>query len=283
MSGEQAAANKQGGEAVDGAGRTRRVFRPKLWPSLIALVMLGILLSLGNWQARRYGETTAAHALYAEQHDTKPKVTDLGAVPGDGNDKARLTELQYRRGELRGTLEADKTQLLTARYMMGKRGYGVMMPMKVESGPHERILVHLGWAPMERLAEYLRSVAASPDRTVKGRLQVTSSAPEARPSGEMFGHPTWVRVHADAVAKRVEGLEPRLMLQAGEMAVGKAVDITRLPVDGYTHPVRIQPGKHIEYAMTWYGLSVTLVLVWAAFSLRKVPVVARVDGVRDAA
>ena len=66
-------------------GPTRRVFRPKLAASLIALLMFGCLLGLGTWQARRYQESTATIAAYSAQHDQPPLKT-LGGVTGDGDD-----------------------------------------------------------------------------------------------------------------------------------------------------------------------------------------------------
>jgi len=266
--------DEKGSESVgkDSPQPLRRVFKPNVWVSLIALAMLAALISLGNWQRGRYDEKTAAIAHYHEQHDHQDPLTELASIGGVGDDKERLGKLQYRRAALTGELEPNSTQLLTARYMMGRRGYGVMMPLRVDSGRYKRVLVHLGWVPAEKVAGYLRDVAASPKRTIKGRLHITAPAKGAKPTGELLGRPTWLRAHPDAMGKMVADLEPRVLLQAGEQATGKPVNIDRVPVDGYAHPIRMPPSKHVEYMMTWYGLAVTLVCVWFALSFRKVPV-----------
>jgi surfeit locus 1 family protein len=247
-------------------------FAPRLLLSLIALAMLVALIMLGNWQKRRYYESLDNHARYTSQHDDKPALVDLAEVVGDGNDMKRLTDLQYRRGELQGALEPNAAQLLTARYMFGKRGYGVMMPLRTPTGRYERVLVHLGWVPADKVGAYLREIAASPQTVVKGRFHITSPGANVQPSGELLGHPTWLRVHADAIAKRVTNIEPRLLLQAGKMATGRPILTDQYPIDGYAHPVRMAPSKHVEYAATWYGLGLTLVCVWFALSFRQVPV-----------
>ncbi len=252
-------------------GPTRRVFRPKLAASLIALVMFGCLLGLGTWQARRYQESTATIAAYSAQHD-QPPLTSLGGVPGDGEDDARLHALHFRRAELTGTLEPDQTQLLTARYMFGQRGFGVMMPMRVAGGPLPRVLVYLGWVPEDKVEDYIAEIRAKPERTVLGRLQVPPLDPPQHTVGTFVGHPTWLRAWPKGVAATVAGIEPRLMLQAGVQAVGEPVDPSKIPLDGYAHPVRMHPSKHVEYAATWYGLALTLVAVWFSFSLTKIPV-----------
>ena len=92
------------------------------------------------------------------------------------------------------------------------------------------------------------------------------------PSGELLGHPTWLRAHSDAISKIIDNMEPRLLLQAGKMATGHPILTDKFPIDGYTHPVRMAPSKHVEYAATWYGLAITLIFVWFALSFRELPV-----------
>ena len=244
----------------------RRVFRPRLWPTLVAIPMLAVLLALGTWQARRHGETTAARELYHRQHDLAPTVTSLGGVDGE----ARLHDLHFRRATLQGTLEPEHTQLLTARYVLGHLGYGVTMPLRVSDGVHKRILVDLGRVPTEGLQAYIDSVRANPKRTLSGRLQVaTEHNAHSAPAGEQLAMPTWRSSNPAALARSIEGLEPRLMLVVGEQASGKVVDTAKIPADGYVHPVRMMPAKHIEYAATWYGLALTLIAIWLAFSVRR--------------
>lgn len=252
----------------------RRVFRPRLWPTLVAIPMLAVLIGLGSWQAKRHGETTDARDLYHRQHDLAPVVTSLaeagensgGGEPGD----ERLHRLHLRRATLKGTLEPEQAQLLTARYVLGRLGYGVTMPLRVSEGPHQRLLVHLGRVPTDQLESYLATVRASPVRTLRGRLQVaTVNDADAQPVGEKAGLPTWRSSNPGALARTIVGLEPRLMLVVGEQASGKVVDKDKIPADGYVHPVRLTPAKHIEYAATWFGLAFTLIAIWLAFSIRR--------------
>lgn len=250
---------------------TKRVFRPKPVVSLIALVMFIILLMLGNWQRRRYYEALEGLDFHHQQHDVKKPVESMAEIKEAKDSTERLKAFQFRRAELAGTLEVERTQLLTARYMFGKRGYGVMMPLKIEGGPFARVLVHLGWVPQEKVKDFLQEVAKQPQRTVKGRLQVTRTAPVQKPTGRFLEHPTWLRPFPIGMAELIPDMEPRLMLQSGDLAVGKPVDPTIVPLTGYAHPVRMSPNKHVEYAGTWYGLAGTLVFVWIALSLKRVP------------
>ncbi len=242
----------------------QKVFAPKLLPTLIALVMLGILLSLGTWQVRRFAETSSRVELYRRQHDERPPVTSLGE--GQGN---RLSDLHFRRAVLKGKLDLAHLNLLTARYKFGQRGWGVLAPLEVATGPHARILVHLGWVPMDKLADFRKKLAAEPPELFRGRLRVVGDAPPGQlPLGEHEGRATWMVADPKALAAKVPDLDPDLLLDVGEQAVGQPVDPDRWPLDGYEYPIHPLPTKHIEYASTWYLLAITLVAVWIALSRR---------------
>jgi surfeit locus 1 family protein len=245
---------------------TRKVFRPRVLPSLFVVAALALFLSLGSWQTRRYREQTAAAELYHTQHDVLAPVTTLVDPAPD-----RLHHLNFRRATLTGTLDTAHLNLLTARYMLGKLGYAVIVPLELADQPGRPLLVHLGWASAEKIAGYLAELRAHPQRTVSGRLQLPEArAPDEPPVGEHLGVPTWLHPNPRALATRVPGLDPDLMLQAGKQAVGDTIDPEKVPLDGYMYPIHPLPTKNIEYAATWFGLAATVVAVWVAFSLREV-------------
>lgn len=252
--------------AVDGQiPKPRKVFRPRLVPTLFVLAALALFLKLGFWQTGRYLEQTAAAERYHHQHDVLPPVTALGAVTA-----TRPHDLNFRRATLTGTLDVAHLNLLTARYVLGKLGYAVIVPLVLPEQPERPLLVHLGWAPAEKLPAFLAQLRATPQRTVSGRLQL----PEARaadepPVGQHLGVPTWLHPNPTALATRIPGLDPDLMLQAGKQAVGDVVDPEKVPLDGYLYPIHPLPSKNVEYAATWFGLAATVIAVWIAFSLRE--------------
>lgn len=249
------------------AAKPQRRFRPRLIPTLLAIPMLGGLIGLGNWQARRYGETSAKVQEYRRQHDELPAVTTLDFA---GPEKNRLATLHFRRASLRGQIDVGQLRLLTARYKLGQRGWGILAPLQVASGPHARVLVNLGWVPIDKLDSYLASLKAQNSVMISGRLrQVSDVQADMLPVSQHQDREVWLVANPAALAKKIEGLDPQLMLDAGEQAMGNPVDLTKLPLDGYEYPIHPQPSKHIEYAATWYGLAATLVAVWIALSRRK--------------
>ncbi len=241
-----------------------KLFRPKLWPTLFMVAGVALTCSLGNWQVRRYQAQTAFAELYHRQHDLRPPVKDLAAL---GNSPNRLDELTYRRATLTGHLDTAHLQLLTARYVFGKKGFVVIAPLELPGAAHPKLLVHLGWVPEGQAQALIEQIRQTPDRTVQGRLQRSDARdPHEPPTGTALGLPTWMHPNTTAMALRIEGLDPDLMLQCGDQAVGDVVDPGRVPLDGYTYPVHPLPAKNIEYAITWFGVMLTLIAVWVALS-----------------
>jgi surfeit locus 1 family protein len=239
-------------------------FRPALVPTLAMLAGLAVLLALGTWQTRRYFQQSALVERYHVQHDLRPPVRTAAELTVAD----RASELQFRRVELTGKLAGEHLQWLTGRYMFSERGYGVLVPLLVDD---VKVLVHLGWVPDAKAKDYAATLRTQTTSSVRGRLHVNTDAriPIVAPAGEHLGRPTWRAPDPRSVAMKLPGLDPQLLVMAGEQAVGKPVDPKKVPLDGYAYPVRPLPAKNVEYALTWYGLAVTLVAVWVALSLRK--------------
>jgi surfeit locus 1 family protein len=273
--------------------RLRFHFSPII--TLAAVVVLAVLLGLGTWQAGRYRESSSFITVYEQKHGGPP-VTSLAVTPEVVGDRAE--HFRYRRTELRGKLSTSEVQLLTARYKFAKPGYGVLAPLVVEGAPYPKILVYLGWVPRDRLEEYLQTLKPDQEVTVQGRLNKGDAPnPAAQPVGEyvwgtseeqrrlnnpnvekpassptgVVTYPTWRDTNLAALTGRIPGLDPELLIQAGKEAVGEEIDTDKLPLDGYRTPLRLPPQKHVEYAVTWYGVAFALILVYFGWAVRRGP------------
>ncbi len=245
-----------------------RPFRPRLVPTLVMLPMLGVLIGLGNWQARRFEETSAKVAQYKRQHDELPAATSLDVA---GPPEARVDALHFRRATLKGQIDVSQVHLLTARYKLGQRGWGILAPLQVATGSYPKVMVNLGWVPVDKLDGYLSSLKTQPPSQYAGRLRAVTDVEAGQlPTSTHQGKQVWLVANPAALAKHIQGLDPRLLLDVGEQAMGNPLTADKLPLDGYEYPIHPLPTKHIEYAATWYGLAATLVAVWVALSRRKV-------------
>ncbi len=242
----------------------KKVFRPRLLPTLVALAAMTLTGSLGVWQTRRYGEQTALVALYHQQHEVLPPVTSLAETAQAAD---RLEQLHFRRATLTGQLDMAHVQLLTGRYVFGKLGYVIVAPL-LTPGKYPSTLVNLGWAPTDKLPAWLDKLRHTDAQvTLSGRLQVSDARVAAeQPVSQFAGLKTWMHPNPTALALQIPGLDPDLMLQVGKQATGEEVDPETVPLDGYTYPVHPLPAKNVEYAMTWFGVALTALAVWLALS-----------------
>jgi surfeit locus 1 family protein len=256
----------------------KKIFRPKPLLTVFAVLVFAGLFSLGKWQWDRMGESQRKIANYQVQHNERPVLTQLPPlVAGEAEAEKRLTDLHFRRAELVGTADVANLALLTARYKLGQRGYGIVAPFVIAGQTGQpKVLVHFGWVAEAQLEDFLKGWLAKPPTTVRGRLRAAwgigdTDVPLLQTKSAAAGRElaTWMVPNPRAFAKTIPTLDPMLLMEAGDEASGKPVDLKQRPLDGYEYPVHPLPAKHLEYALTWWGLAASLIGVWIALSWQK--------------
>ncbi|MDQ0504856.1 SURF1 family protein [Xanthobacter agilis] len=222
-------------------------------PATVAVACL-LLVGLGTWQMQRgawkahlIGMVAArAHAPAQEV----PPVAQWPALTRDGD--------EYRHVHLRGVFDhARETLVFTVRGGDAGPPQGpgalVITPLMRADGPP--ILVNRGFVPEAR-----RDPATRPEGQVAGEVEITGllRLPEEAswfvPDNDAARGAFYRRDPASiAAARGVTGAAPFIIdLDAGPVPGG-------LPVAGAT---RLSfPDRHLEYALTWYGLAATLLAV----------------------
>ena len=243
-----------------------KVFRPRVLPTLVAAAIIAVTCTAGTWQMRRYQEQAALVTWYHQQHDVLPTVKSLADT---AQAKDRLEQLHFRRVALTGTLEMAAAQLLTARVGAGNQlGYDVIAPLLVADGKHPRLLVNLGWAPPDKLPAWLDQLRKNPGPiTVNGRMRVSDvPVADAKPVGEFAGLKTWMHPVPRTLAAVIPGLDPELLVEAGEQASGKELDLNAVPRAIYDYPIHPEPSQNFSYSLQWFGMAITALAVWIALS-----------------
>jgi surfeit locus 1 family protein len=228
-------------------------FRPRLWPSLAALAALVVLVSLGSWQVERL---RWKEGLIAER--TEQLAAPAAMLPAQGDWPA----WDFRRVAVRGTLRHDLEQLFGASTHDGQLGHHVLTPLLRQGGA--ALLVDRGWVPVDRAHP-----AARREGQVEGPVTITGIA---RYRGD------------DAAGWFTPANQPEqaMWFSYDLPALEQAVDLALLPVvveaDDRPNPGGLPIGgltrialtnNHLQYAITWYGLALTLVAVYVSFSLRR--------------
>jgi surfeit locus 1 family protein len=259
----------------------KKVFRPKPLLTVFAVLVFAGLFSLGKWQWDRMGESQRKIARYQVQHNERPVLTSLPPLMQGDEADWRLTDLHFRRAEFQGTTDVANLALLTARYKLGQRGYGIVAPFEIAgkgagNTVQPKVLVHFGWVAEAQLEDFLKGWLANPPTKIRGRLRGAygigdTDVPLLQTKSAVAGRDlaTWMVPNPRAFAKAIPTLDPMLLMEAGDEASGKPVDLKQRPLDGYEYPVHPLPAKHLEYALTWWGLAASLIGVWIALSRQK--------------
>jgi surfeit locus 1 family protein len=242
----------------------RRALRGVLLPALATLVALAVLISLGNWQMRRL----------AWKEDLIARVTERLSLPaielseGSFSDpEAFLAANEFRPVRLTGRYDAERevqvfTSLSEPKGRHGGPGVFIFTPFRL-SGGGATIFVNRGFVPQDERGNEAPPAAALV--TVEGPLRAPERGswltPDANPSERLFfaRNPS-----AIAPAMDMEGTVAPFFLDLG----ASGTPPSGLPQAGETRTAFAN--SHLEYALTWYGLSAGLAAVFAAFAYGRI-------------
>lgn len=237
--------------------------RPKLLlPALLTVIGVGVLCTLGTWQLQRM---TEKHG-FIERLETQAKGPASALPPSSKWASLDPAQLDLQRVEARGTYLEDGIAGVRTTIAAGPpgtrqlSGFGrwVFQGFRLEDGA--TILVNRGFVPE---ALYGAMKPASGPTTVSGFLR----APEARNSF----------TPADLPAKRE-------FYTRDPEAIAASLGLPGAPFyleaersgDGMTPPAGVDvreliariPDNHLQYALTWFGLALTLIGVFGAYALQ---------------
>jgi surfeit locus 1 family protein len=228
-------------------------FRPRLGPSLAALAALIVLLGLGTWQVERL---RWKEGLIAERAARLAAPAEV--LPADGDWPA----WDFRRVEVRGAFRHDLEQLFGTSARGGQVGHHVLTPLLRPDGT--ALLVDRGWVPADKAHP-----AARRDGQADGPVTITGIARYRGEDTANWSTPANQPEQAMWFSYDLPALEQALGLLLLPVVV-EADDRPNpggLPIGGLT---RVElTNNHLQYAITWYGLALTLVAVYVSFSLRR--------------
>jgi surfeit locus 1 family protein len=227
--------------------------RRLLVPAATTLVMLGVLVGLGTWQVQRLAWKRGLLAQIAEA-ETRPAIP-LPAYPPP-----------FAKVSVTGTLRTDLAALYGAEVRDERNGpvFGGQLIEPLERPGQPPLLVVRGWV----------------------RTQSANAGPPPQPpAAGQVAIEGYVRApdHAGGFAAK-DDVSKRVFYTLDPAAIGAALGLPL--VAPYTlvamGPPATQPGQpnpvqhlprppndHLSYAITWYGLAATLVVIFGLFA-RKV-------------
>ncbi|MFG1464344.1 SURF1 family protein [Xanthobacter sp. DSM 24535] len=236
--------------------------RGLLLPTLTALSALVVLLGLGTWQMERLSWKNALVAQVESRAAQPPHaVLPLSQWPAVSREMD-----EYQPVRATGRFDHSKETLIYTVLSEPKGpykgpGFQVLTPLILADG--SAILVNRGFIPEERRAPSSRAQGQ-----VEGPVTVTGLL-------RMPEEPSWF-VPANDPARNAWYRRDPLEIGAAR-GLAKVAPFT-IDADGTPNPGGLPqggetrlafPNRHLEYALTWYGLAVTLVGVYIAFVISR--------------
>lgn len=230
-----------------------------LWPTAFALAGLAILVGLGTWQLERKRWKEGLLAKIAERVEAPPvPLQEVVRRARAGEDVA------YLHVTAQGRFLHDKERYLYAP-APGGLTWHVYTPL--ETSPSQIVWVNRGAVPDARKPPATREdgqVAGPQTVTGLARAQIGKAlfAPENDARQNIWYWPDIAAMTASAFGSRPPDPAP-LWIDAD----ARPEPPGGVPRGGVTRIAL--PNRHLEYAITWYGLALALVAVFLAFCAKR--------------
>ncbi len=232
--------------------------RGLIWPAIWAAAGLAVLVGLGTWQMER-----RAWKLDLIDKITARTVAEPLPLATAIETWERSGDVEYLRLRVRGTFRHDREAYL---YMPGKDGpgYHVYTPLQTSDG--QLLLVNRGFVPEALKSPDTRAAGRPPGEVeivglARRPVEKGSFTPESDRAHRLYFWPD----HAVMMGEALKGVEGRLRpvpffldaeVRSGPSEGWPKGGVTRLDL----------PNRHLEYAVTWYGLAAALCAVFAVFA-----------------
>ena len=231
-----------------------RVRRGTLAPIILGVVGVAVLLTLGAWQVQRLTWKQSVIAAIEERLAADPvAIPDSPAQNRDHRLRVSTT----------GRIGKRELHVLTSIKKLGP-GFRVIAPMELGDGAESSgrlIMVDLGFVP-----EGLKSPSSRTDSVrwqkrlfhdrVTGLLYWPEETDSFTPPPDTEGN-MWFARDVEHMAEQL-GTEPVLLIAESHPDSDAGRDWPRPRPPGVD-----VPNKHLEYALTWFGLAI----VWAGMSI----------------
>ena len=234
---------------MTGPGPTRLHLDMEWRTTVLTLVLLPVMLSLGLWQLERADEKAAIGAHW-EQRKLQPPV----ALPQV--EAKAVAELKYLPVMLRGQFLANQYFLVDNRIYRGKFGYEVLGILQLEE-TGQPVLVNRGWIAGDSSRQSLPEVeAVSGLVTLTGHVYVAPGAPYLLADIDL--EPGW--------PKRIQAIEMEKLKPAVEEVAGAPLFPYSVRIDSDQPAaltvdwqiINVSPEKHTAYAVQWFTMALAL-------------------------
>lgn len=235
-----------------------RRFRIGAIPTLASAVGVGLLLTLGTWQANRYSEKLAIEKTQAQSATLAPQPISHATQLADD-------DVDYRRVDAHGSVLTDYSVLFKFRILDGKSGMWLAAPLRLADG--NIVLLLRGWVDIKEAESVARSQKLPDSGIYRGivyrlaRNIIDDDTRAALPTSPSKSYVAWNTFDVAGVYRfwNLPHIDPSLVIVQTEGDEGPPIE----SADFMLHPY-MNSDRHLGYALTWYSLAVALFGMWLA-------------------
>jgi surfeit locus 1 family protein len=231
-------------------------FNPGLISTIVTMVMLYLMISLGLWQLDRADYKQALESALEQRKSLSAKNLEL--LP-QSKDERRFMPVR-----LNGHYVSDKSLLLDNKIFHGQVGYHVYTPFMMDTG--KQILVNRGFVPQGKSRQDLPDTSISADPLIiSGILDLPPSRTVTLSAYQhQFGN--W-----PVVVQHIDLAEISQVLQSGIYDMVLWLDENQVGSKQYDLPVlNLNSAKHTGYAFQWFAMSLALIIIYLVVNTRHV-------------
>jgi surfeit locus 1 family protein len=237
-----------------------RAWKSLAVPGALALIALAVLIGLGLWQLERLQWKNALLAQVAAR-----TMAQAAPLPPESQWKNIAAADEYRRLRATGTFRHDREALLYTVEPDDRRpggpGYLVLTPLALADG--STVIVNRGFVPLGRKDPATRREGqVARTVTITGLLRLPEEKRWFSPSNDPAKGAWYRRDPAEIAAALGLARAAPFVIDADS-----APNPGGLPAGGRTHLAF--PNNHLQYAITWFGLALALIGVFAAFAWQR--------------
>ena len=232
-----------------------RSFAPRPFTTLLTIVLIVMLVSLGRWQLHRAADKRVLFDAFAAGSDAVRPI-----------DATTLQVPRYSQVEARGHYDAGRQILIDNMFNAERAGYFVITPFALQGGGW--LLVNRGWVPFGAsradrpaigVASDLRRIRGRADNLPSPGIRMGTAAPLAPPYPVVANFPT----HAELA---------QLLKESSWASAADLVLLDAAEPDGYARnwaPPGFPPMRHVGYAVQWFALALALAVIYIVTNIRR--------------
>jgi surfeit locus 1 family protein len=213
--------------------------------SALVMMLMPILLTLGFWQLDRAEEKRQLQSVFEQR---------VAAGPVMLSELDWQSDLRYQAVRLSGEYVNENAILLDNRIYQGRFGYEIITPFKL-AGSDTGVLINRGWIAGDRSRRTLPDIpAVHGEWELIGQIYMPQRELMQLADHQQQGWPRVVQVlDVTAIAEELkQTLFPySVRLSAGSSGLLQA----------NWQVVNQQPEKHVGYAVQWFAMAFTLVII----------------------